>query len=76
MSSYDRIVITPPSEKGNFIFMWAVEATAPNLFKEGRPKSKLYAEDALTTMYLIVIILVALSSKKVVFSLTYPRTST
>ena len=44
--------------------MWVVEATAPNLFKEGRPKSRLYAEDALTTMYLIVIVLVVLSSEK------------
>ena len=66
----------PPSGEGNFIFMWEVEATAPNLFSEDHPKSKLYAEDALTTMYLTVIVLAAFSSEKVVLSSTYPRTFT
>jgi len=35
------MVITPPAKEGNFIFMWFVEATTPNLFKEGFPKNKL-----------------------------------
>jgi len=37
--------------------MWAIEATAPNLFQKGRPKSRLYVDDAWTTMYLTIIVL-------------------
>jgi len=69
-------VIIPPSDEGNFMFMWVVETTTPNLFKEGCPKNRLYVEDALTMMYLTIIVLVAVASEKVVLSSTYPRTST
>ena len=68
-------MIIPPFDEDNFIFICVVEATALDLFKEGRPKSRLYVEDALTTMYLTVIVLVAFSSNKVVLSSMYPCTS-
>jgi len=35
------MVITPPSEEDNFIFIWAVEAIASNLFRESRSESNL-----------------------------------
>jgi len=70
------MVITPPSREGSLIFTCAIEATAPNLFKEGHPKRKLQVEDALTTIYLIVIVLAKVPSEKVMLKSMYPLTST
>ena len=68
--------INLPSREVNFSFMCLIEAITPNLFKEGLPKSKLYAETALTTIYLMLIVWAEVPFERVVLSSTCPHTST
>jgi len=64
------------SGEGSFSLRCVIETTVFSLFSDDRPKIRLYDDGSLKTMYLIVIVLVASPSKKVVCSSTYPCTST